>query len=446
MYGGFSGDPSEDAVADRSLSRNETILTGDLGVLGDASDNSVTVVTGPGATGTRAELNGFTVRDGNADGVPFSTDNFEHGAGIAATYGTDFGIVNCHITANSSGNLDPVNKSAGRGAGMNISGSIDNDPNVAIVACRFTENILKERGSGTALATSFQLDDEATPVIVRNCLFAENEAVIGTEPFSHEVNGTIYAGGNVAMEHCTITNNTWSGGTDRLDDATMGVFAPEADPVTDRTIIGSIVWANDAEGTSAQIYADSQGGATVAVTYSDVEEAWPGMGNIQQDPLFTSDYRLGEDSPCIDGGGGVGADGFDVDDDGITAECTPDLDRGERVWASAIDMGAYEVAECPADLDVDRRVGFNDLLMVLSGWCGGDAPVDCADSLFFPEADIDNDGMIGFSDLLIVLSEWGSCNSCEPGADVPQSVTDCMSRTSNPGKLSACIQAVLMTQ
>jgi hypothetical protein len=55
---------------------------------------------------------------------------------------------------------------------------------------------------------------------------------------------------------------------------------------------------------------------------------------------------------------------------------------------------------CPADIDGDGVVGFEDLLVVLASW----GPCACA-------ADIDGDGEVGFPDLLIVLAEWGECGS-----------------------------------
>jgi hypothetical protein len=45
---------------------------------------------------------------------------------------------------------------------------------------------------------------------------------------------------------------------------------------------------------------------TPTVTYSDVQGGWPGEGNIDADPRFSSrgrfDYLLRPSSPCIDGG------------------------------------------------------------------------------------------------------------------------------------------------
>jgi hypothetical protein len=56
-------------------------------------------------------------------------------------------------------------------------------------------------------------------------------------------------------------------------------------------------------------------------------------------------------------------------------------------------------AACPADVDGNGEVGFNDVLAVLSFWgpCAG-----CP-------ADVDHNGDVGFSDLLLILSTWGPC-------------------------------------
>ena len=66
LYGGFptgGGDGSRDA---RDPGTYETILSGDHGVAGDYSDNSYHVVVASGTDAT-ARLDGFTIRDGNAD-------------------------------------------------------------------------------------------------------------------------------------------------------------------------------------------------------------------------------------------------------------------------------------------------------------------------------------------------------------------------------------------
>jgi hypothetical protein len=64
VYGGFTG--GETMLEERDWAGQETILSGDIGVVGDDSDNSHHVVTASGTNSTPV-LDGFTVTGGHAD-------------------------------------------------------------------------------------------------------------------------------------------------------------------------------------------------------------------------------------------------------------------------------------------------------------------------------------------------------------------------------------------
>ncbi len=66
MYGGFVG--TETLLSQRDWVSNITILSGDIGVLTDNTDNSYHVVKSENLSST-TELNGFTVEYGQADGI-----------------------------------------------------------------------------------------------------------------------------------------------------------------------------------------------------------------------------------------------------------------------------------------------------------------------------------------------------------------------------------------
>lgn len=68
ILGGFSG--SETSLAERDVVGNPTVLSGDIGLQGDDSDNSYNVMTGV-YTDTLAVIDGFTVTKGNANGTVF---------------------------------------------------------------------------------------------------------------------------------------------------------------------------------------------------------------------------------------------------------------------------------------------------------------------------------------------------------------------------------------
>jgi predicted outer membrane repeat protein len=71
LYGGFAG--TETTRAQRDYDTNVTVLSGDIGVQGDTSDNSYHVVVGSN-TNNSAILDGFTVTAGNANGEMFSRE------------------------------------------------------------------------------------------------------------------------------------------------------------------------------------------------------------------------------------------------------------------------------------------------------------------------------------------------------------------------------------
>ncbi len=96
------------------------------------------------------------------------------------------------------------------------------------------------------------------------------------------------------------------------------------------TIVNSILWGHSIAAL------ELDGISTATVTYSDVEGGWPGAGNINADPLFrgpqSGNYRLREESPCVDSG---------------TPEGAPDVDiRGVyRPHGEGYERGAHEFFE-----------------------------------------------------------------------------------------------------
>ena len=102
-----------------------------------------------------------------------------------------------------------------------------------------------------------------------------------------------------------------------------GIYCLSSSP----TIVNTILWNNG----SPQIYL---GTSAAIVSYSDIQGGWEGEGNIDEDPLFGSDYHLSDDSPCI--GAGI-----------MTANMpTTDIEGNPRPspLGSNPDMGAYESA------------------------------------------------------------------------------------------------------
>jgi hypothetical protein len=117
IYGGFDG--TETTWADRNTDStslhvtNKTTLSGDLGTLNDNSDNSYHVVVVVGSQ-LSCVLDGFEVRDGNADSMSIYNVN---GASLFRNHGA--GIYSYNSYATFSNCIIRENQASSGGAGMN---------------------------------------------------------------------------------------------------------------------------------------------------------------------------------------------------------------------------------------------------------------------------------------------------------------------------------------
>jgi nitrous oxidase accessory protein NosD len=111
------------------------------------------------------------------------------------------------------------------------------------------------------------------------------------------------------------------------------------------TIINCIIWLNDDDLVN------------LTATYSNIEDADFGEGNISLYPMFVDlaagDYHLKKYSPCIDAGTNDAPSLPDTD-----CEDNPRIIDGDNDDTATVDMGAYEfgdICECDfeGDLDID---------------------------------------------------------------------------------------------
>src|SRR5258706_9775856 len=98
IYGGFAG--TETLLTQRNPAGNATILSGDIGTLNNASDNSYHVITGS-STDSTAILDGFTITAGNANGGNGTADPENNGAGIYNNFGSPT-LINITISGNTA--------------------------------------------------------------------------------------------------------------------------------------------------------------------------------------------------------------------------------------------------------------------------------------------------------------------------------------------------------
>ena len=410
LFGGFAG--GETQLSQRDPATNVTILSGDLsGDDGPApfennAENSFHVVITDVSSDNTAVLDGFTIRDGNANGF---ADPDRRGAGIFCQ--NDPRINNCIVIDNAA---------ADRGGGIFCGGAT---PLPILTNCTITQNMATGDGGGIGLSIS------ASPKIV-NCVISDNQAVGNGGGIAKGV-AQITPPNTMDLTNCLIVGNTagQDGGgvwvvkasgvttvncTIADDQATRGggYFEQSQNGNSQSKIRNCVLWGN-VSPDGPQIWIDST--VDLLVDFSDVQGGEGGVGgdtsnltwlnNIDADPEFVDptggDYRIPATSPTIDAGNQtvIPDDEFDVDDDGDVNEKTPDLDLNTRVRAGFVDMGAYEFF-CVGDTDDDGATNVNDLIDLLLCF-GLPGTGTCA------EEDINGDGVVNVLDLIDLLLDFG---------------------------------------
>lgn len=357
LYGAFAG--FELSIAARAGSAAATLLDGDIGAPGVASDNCYHVVRLKGTTHfVSARLDRFTIRGGNALGGPGAPTR---GGGVlvsaaGATHGPTLHLAECVIADNA----------ADQGAGI----ACFNLAHVQLERCIVRDNHAAQSGGGafvlTGLITSFNTlwrDNSAVGdggacflnsttlewVTFVGDVFHDNFAARGG---AVALQGSSFTYGAGAFELCTFAYNAAA--------EAGAIFVRSGTTQTGRLRLeNSVVWAN-----SALLHAQlSPPTKRIVVVHSDVQGGYRGRGNLNLDPRFTApalrDLRPLPFSAVIDAGDTTltPLDVFDLDRDGVFNEFVsldfagqprlsddPHSKNAGVAWGpfGIVDMGAYE--------------------------------------------------------------------------------------------------------
>lgn len=170
LYGGFAG--METSVDGRDWEARPTILSGDIGVEGDPSDNAYTVVRAHLVDSTTV-LDGFTITGGRADG-----DEVDGSGGGLYITSSDLVLRNLRVVGNTA---------SGVGGGGFISG---NAPYMS--GLTFEANTAGERGGGLYVYPGSYGEGD---VVLTDAAFVGNTALHGGglywEGGSNEIGGVI---------------------------------------------------------------------------------------------------------------------------------------------------------------------------------------------------------------------------------------------------------------
>ena len=284
IFGGFAG--TEAWLTQRNIAANPTILSGDIGVPNDNSDNSDIVIRFY-LTPAGTRLDGFTVSG--------AENGYTRGALIVNDGEVD--VVNCHFE----------NNTAYAGGALGASGATVN-----IDHCTFTNNYGGAGGGAIAANASvisvthsnflsntggdsggayFAQDPSAVTFV--NCLFVGNRAL-------NYSGAVMFANGTGTLTNCTVVNNT---NREAL-----------AFPSGGGVLQNCIVW-NNPNGP----------GYGFNASHSLIQGGWGGTGNINADPLFAgaNDFHILQCSPAANTG----------DDALVPVGETTDLDGNPRFFS-----------------------------------------------------------------------------------------------------------------
>jgi len=257
---------------------------------------------------------------------------------------------------------------------------------VTMTRCRFSGNS-SSRGGGFC---SYQ----SGPKLI-NCIFEGNRANWGGAfyTFNHNVN----SGSNIKMINCTFSGNTAKDGRSISCNSSGDAYPSNLD-------ITGCIFRNG--GNEIR----NEDGTTIAITYTDIEGGWPGVGNFDADPAFAQmgywddpeqtpedssddvwiggDYHLRSQAGRYDAAGG----GWVYDD--VTSSC---IDAGGAMSAigaepfpngGVVNVGAYGgTAEASKSY-----FGQTPCETVIAG-------------------DINGDCLVDFRDFRIMSLHWGDDNN-----------------------------------
>ena len=282
IYGGFAG--TETLVSQRTDfglgGANETILSGDLGILNDVSDNCYQIFYLPLGLGLKNSsiLDGVTITGGNAN-----VTSLQNAGGGIYCIGNSPSLINCNISNNRA-------------------------------------------HYGGAIATS-----RTGELSVVNSLIHKNSS-------SYD-GGGLYIGNNSSpiLTNCIIYENTtlYNGGGIYLASSTSAITINNSIIWANNGTAGKQIYSNTSTSLNYSCYSENSG---------DISGGLPSIQNcITSDPLLNNpgdqDFRLTASSPCIDAGNDTYCnEPYDIRGIGFPRK----LDKDDAGVTGTIDIGAYE--------------------------------------------------------------------------------------------------------
>lgn len=178
------------------------------------------------------------------------------------------------------------------------------------------------------------LNEDGSSSVISGNLFRDNETGVSITDGKTQLVRNVFLQNQYAVQahsQTILLNNTMYGDS-------IGFWALG----DSHQIYNTIIWNNNIPVDTSFFF------GTLVVNYSDIQGGWPGVGNIDADPLFqhpdTLNFNLQQNSPCVD----AGIDTiFTIQGDTIIISdfqgSKPDMGAIESPWITSIKTNGNEI-------------------------------------------------------------------------------------------------------
>ncbi|MEM7165429.1 MAG: right-handed parallel beta-helix repeat-containing protein [Planctomycetota bacterium] len=331
-------------------------------------------------------------------------NNISNLSPLGAWLYNDLSIIDGCRFAGTTAPPDPGANGGALSVGAFTTGISATPPQAEIRNCVFEDNMFPGGGAAIALVSGTHTVEDCvfgahpgTPLLfdgangsVSRCLFYGSMSS-GATALQTTVNPAV-----IDIDHCTIGDGVGFLAAIRLGGSTTA------------TLSNTIIW-----DTSTQMPIGTFASTVVTATYCNILGGFPGVGNFDTDPAFTSPatggYHLTAGSPCID-----------------TGDPTSPLDPD----GSLPDVGAFPfgILFLRGDSNTDGVLDLGDVVRILNDLFGGSGAASlCADA-----SDANDDGGEDIADAVFLLTFLFGGGPTPPapgqscGADATADALDCL--------------------